>query len=75
MPRPKLGRERINITLPPALIRQIDTAARLRKKTRSDVIEDAAEFFLSCPDIAKTAKAEHERLKNEEKKMRKRGAK
>jgi metal-responsive CopG/Arc/MetJ family transcriptional regulator len=41
MPRPKLGRVRINITLPKTLLRLLDAEARRRKMTRSDLIEDA----------------------------------
>lgn len=42
MPRPKLNRVRINITLPKTLLGALDAEARRRKMTRSDLIELAA---------------------------------
>jgi metal-responsive CopG/Arc/MetJ family transcriptional regulator len=46
MPRPKLNRERVNITLPPDLLKRLDDAAAARSKTRSDLLELAALAFL-----------------------------
>ncbi len=46
MGRKALGRERINITLPPELVAQTDTAAKVTKASRSDVIETALKRHL-----------------------------
>jgi metal-responsive CopG/Arc/MetJ family transcriptional regulator len=47
MGRPKLGRETCNITLPPALVKAIDQYAADTGRTRSEVLQHAAESFLA----------------------------
>jgi hypothetical protein len=46
MGRKALGKERINITLPPELVSRTDAAAEASDKTRSDVIEEALNAHL-----------------------------
>ena len=46
MPRPKLNRERFNITLPPEVVKLLDAVARKEGVTRSDLIEEAVNSLL-----------------------------
>jgi metal-responsive CopG/Arc/MetJ family transcriptional regulator len=50
MPRPKLNRERLNVTMPKDLLSRLDSYSAREAKDRSRVIEEAVEAFLDRED-------------------------
>lgn len=57
MGRPKLDRVRLNITLPPMLVAEIDGIAASTGRTRSDVIQEASEALMRRLDARPKKKA------------------
>jgi metal-responsive CopG/Arc/MetJ family transcriptional regulator len=53
MPRPRLNRVRLNITLPPKLVAALDKYAEASGMTRSDVLETAAVALLESTPALK----------------------